>query len=54
MDLLKKDKKEKYNSIFSQWEKTLTKNKVANLEALYKKVHNEIRKSPKKVKVEKK
>jgi len=33
----------------------LTKNKVANLEALYKKVHSEIRKNPKKVaKAEKK
>jgi len=54
MDLLKKDKKEKYATIFSQWDKTLQKNKVANLEALYKKVHSEIRKSPKKVKAERK
>jgi len=32
----------------------LTKNKVANLEALYKKLHADIRKSPKKEKVARK
>ncbi len=54
MDLLKKEKKEKYATQFSRWEKTLAANKVNNLEALYKKVHAEIRKSPLRVKVERK
>jgi RNAse (barnase) inhibitor barstar len=54
MDFLKKEKKEKFATQFSRWEKTLAANKVQNLEALYKKIHAEIRKSPLKVKVEKK
>ena len=35
------------NQLENGWEKTLTKNKVNNLEALYKKLHAEIRKNPK-------
>jgi large subunit ribosomal protein L5e len=54
MDHLKKTAKEKYNKQFSKWDATLTKAKVANLEALYKKVHSEIRKNAKRVKVERK
>jgi len=55
MDLLKKDKSSgKYAKQFSKWDASLTKNKVANLEALYKKVHAAIRADPKKVKAERK
>lgn len=54
MDHLKKDNKDKYKKQFSHWETTLTNNKVQNLEALYKKIHAEIRKSPARPKVEKK
>lgn len=54
MDHLKKTNKDKYTKQFSQWEKTLQKTKVASVEALYKKVHTEIRKAPKRVKAEKK
>jgi len=49
MDKLKKDKT-KFATQFSQWDKCLQKAKVANLEAFYKKVHAEIRKSPTKTK----
>jgi large subunit ribosomal protein L5e len=45
-DRLKKENKELFTKQFSGWEKNLTKAKVANFEALYKKVHAEIRKSP--------
>ena len=54
MDLLKKNNKDKYGKQFSKWELCLTKAKVNNLEALYKKIHAEIRKAPKRVKTEKK
>jgi large subunit ribosomal protein L5e len=54
MDLLKKNNKDKYTKQFSLWEKTLQKAKVNNVEGLYKKVHQEIRKAPKKVQAEKK
>lgn len=54
MDILKKEKKEKYEKIFKNWDKCLQKNKVSNLEALYKKLHSDIRKNPKKVKTERK
>ena len=54
IDLLKKNNKDGYKKQFSKWDATLTKSKVATLEALYKKVHAEIRKGPKRVKVEKK
>lgn len=50
IDHLKKDKKDKLDKQFSKWLKTLEANKVQNLEALYTKVHNEIRKNPKRVK----
>jgi large subunit ribosomal protein L5e len=52
MDLLKKNNKERYNKQFSKWDACLTKAKVQNLEAFYKKIHAEIRKSPKRVKAE--
>ena len=54
MDLLKKNNKERYAKQFSKWELCLTKAKVSNLEAFYKKIHAEIRKAPKRVKTEKK
>ena len=54
MDNLKKNNKEKYQKQFSKWDAALIKAKVNNLEALYKKVQQEIRKSPKRVKVERK
>jgi hypothetical protein len=54
MDLLKKEKKEKFAKQFSKWDATLQKNKVTNLEALYKKIHADIRKGPKRVKTERK
>jgi len=54
MDFLKKEKKEKFPLQFSKWEACLVKAKVKNLEELYKKVHDGIRKSPLRPKVEKK
>jgi len=54
MDRLKKENKDLYKKQFSNWDATLTKAKVATLEALYKKVHAEIRKAPKRVKADKK
>lgn len=39
MDHLKKEKKERFATQFSKWEKTLTANKVKTLEELYKKIH---------------
>lgn len=54
MDILKKENKDRYKKQFNQWDATLTKAKVSTLEALYKKVHAEIRKGPKRVKAERK
>jgi len=54
MDKLKKENKEHYNKHFSKWDAVIQKNKVANLEALYKKLHADIRKGPKKTKAERK
>lgn len=54
MDKLKKDNAARFSKQFSKWSKALTDAKVNNLEALYKKVHQEIRKSPARVKPEKK
>jgi large subunit ribosomal protein L5e len=45
-DLLKKENKDRFKRQFSKWEANLTKVKAANFEALYKKVHAEIRKAP--------
>ena len=53
-DRLKKDNKDAFKKQFSGWEANLTKAKVATLEALYKKVHAEIRKAPQRVKAAKK
>jgi large subunit ribosomal protein L5e len=53
-DRLKKDNKDAFKKQFSGWEANLTKAKVATLEALYKKVHTEIRKAPQRVKAAKK
>lgn len=47
MDLLKKNNKDKYTKQFKGWDALLTKTKTATLEALYKKVHAEIRKNSK-------
>jgi len=46
MKLLKKESAEDYKQQFSKWDAVLTKNKVDNLEKLYAKVHEEIRKNP--------
>jgi large subunit ribosomal protein L5e len=46
MDFMKKERKEKFKTQFSKWEACLLKNKAANLEALFKKVHADIRKAP--------
>ncbi len=54
MDLLKKKNKDLFKKQFSKWEACLTKAKAANTEALYKKVHAEIRKNPDRVKADKK
>ena len=54
MDKLKKENKERYTKQFSKWDATLTKAKVANLEAFYKTIHAAIRKGPKRVKAERK
>jgi large subunit ribosomal protein L5e len=54
MDHLKKEKKEKFKLQFSKWEACMATNKVTSLEALYKKVHAEIRKAPARVKVARK
>lgn len=54
MDKLKKEDAARFTKQFSKWEVNLKNAKVANLEALYKKVHSEIRKGPKRVKAERK
>jgi large subunit ribosomal protein L5e len=54
MDKLKKDNATKFKKQFSRWAKNLETAKVANVEALYKKVHQEIRKGPARVKAERK
>lgn len=54
MDHLNKTNKDKFTKQFSKWSANLTKAKVANVEALYKKVHAEIRKNSNRPKVEKK
>ena len=54
MDHLKKENKDRYKTQFNRWETTLTKAKVSSLEALYKKLHADIRKDPKRVKTERK
>lgn len=50
MDLLKKEKNDRYKKQFKAWDALLAKLKVNNLEALYKKLHADIRKAPKRVK----
>jgi len=54
MDKLKKDNATKFKKQFSRWAKNLETAKVNSVEALYKKVHQEIRKNPVRVKAEKK
>ena len=54
MDSLKKENKDRYKSQFSKWDASMTKTKVTSLEALYKTVHANIRKDPKRVKAERK
>lgn len=54
MDILKKENKDRYKKQFSSWDAALTKAKVASLEALYKKVHTEIRKAPQRAAAQKK
>lgn len=53
MDKLKKENKDRFKKQFGNWDAALTKAKVATLEALYKKVHAEIRKAPQRAKVAK-
>ena len=50
MDILKKENKEKYTKQFSKWDKCLKDAKVSTVEALYKKIHDEIRKNPEHIK----
>jgi large subunit ribosomal protein L5e len=54
IDALKKENKDRYKSQFGKWDQTITKAKVTTLEALYKTVHSNIRKDPKRVKTERK
>jgi len=54
MDHLKKENKDRFKAQFGKWDANLTKAKVTSLEALYKKLHADIRKSPDRVKTEKK
>lgn len=54
MDHLKKENKDRFKKQFSKWDATLTKAKVTSLEALYKKLHADIRKGPQRVKPDKK
>jgi large subunit ribosomal protein L5e len=54
MDKLKKEDEGRFKRQFSRWAANLTSAKAANVEALYKKVHSEIRKSPLRPKAEKK
>ena len=54
MDLLKKESADKHKKRFSKWIACLDKAKVNNLEQLYKKLHDDIRKAPQRVKAEKK
>ena len=53
-DLLKKESKDKFQKQFKNWETTLTKAKAATFEALYKKLHADIRKTPARPKVDRK
>ena len=48
IDKLTKENKDKLNKQFSGWVKNLAAAKVKNTEALYKKVHQDIRKNPQK------
>jgi len=50
MNKLKKDDPSAFKRQFSQWEKTLTDNKVKTCEELYKKVHAAIIADPTRVK----
>ena len=52
MKYLKKDKADEYKKQFSLWEKSLTENKVASVEALFTKIFEEIRKNPEFTKVQ--
>jgi large subunit ribosomal protein L5e len=54
MDHLKKENKDKFKTQFGKWDANMTKSKVSSLEALYKKLHADIRKSPDRVKTERK
>lgn len=54
MDKLKKEDEGRFKRQFSKWSANLQSAKVANVEGLYKKVHSEIRKSPVRVKAERK
>ena len=53
MDNLEETNKEKHAKHFSNWIKCLDANKVDNLEELYKRVHDEIRKNPDRVSIKK-
>jgi Ribosomal L18 C-terminal region len=54
MDKLKKEDEGRFKKQFSKWSANLTSAKAANVEALYKRVHTEIRKSPLRPKVDRK
>lgn len=54
MDHLKKENKDRFKKQFSKWDATLTKAKATSLEAVYKKLHADIRKGPQRAKADKK
>lgn len=54
MDHLKKENKDKYKKQFNKWDTAITASKVKTVEELYKKLHADIRKGPKRVKAERK
>ena len=54
IDHLKKENKDKYKKQFNKWDTAITASKVKTVEELYKKLHADIRKAPKRVKAEKK
>lgn len=53
MEKLEEEDKTKYTKQFSKWDKCLTANKTDSLEELYKRVHDEIRRNPDRVTVNK-
>jgi large subunit ribosomal protein L5e len=53
MEKLEESDKAKYAKQFSRWEKCLSANKTDSLEELYKRIHDEIRRNPDRVQINK-